>query len=57
METNNFDPILNPKAKKTQEESMEVSSTGYGLESVQKGMEEVSKQRKDKSTNPSCGGL
>lgn len=57
METNNFDPILNPKAKKNQEESMEVSSTGYGLESVQKGTEEVSKQQKDKSTNPSCGGL
>lgn len=36
METNNFDPILNPTAKKNLEENLEISSTGYGLESIQK---------------------
>jgi len=57
METNNFDPILNPKAKKTQEEKLEVSSTGYGFESVQEETKEVQHQQKITETNPSCGGL
>ncbi|WP_157827568.1 hypothetical protein [Niallia nealsonii] len=58
METNNFDPILNPKAKESRGEKLEISSTGYGLESVQKEMEEEGRnQKKAKGTNSSYGGL
>ncbi|GKU83308.1 hypothetical protein [Niallia sp. NCCP-28] len=57
METNNFDPILNPASKKNQEKNLEISSTGYGLEPVQKETEEAHNQQKTKDANQSCGGL
>ena len=56
METNNFDPNLNPTSKKNREENLEISSTGYGLEAVSKETGEASKQQ-TKGTNQSCGGL
>ncbi|MDQ0200175.1 hypothetical protein [Neobacillus ginsengisoli] len=37
--------------RKVNEEVLEISSTGYGLESVSKDTEEPKKR------NPSCGGL
>ncbi|WP_462413531.1 hypothetical protein [Neobacillus sp. Marseille-QA0830] len=39
---------------KQQEEVLEISPTGYGLESVKKENEEETKQ---KVQGPSCGGL
>ncbi|WP_018664490.1 hypothetical protein [Heyndrickxia acidiproducens] len=55
METNNFDPNLNPLSKKNRQENLEVSSTGYGLESVQKETAEV--RDKEETSKKSCGGL
>lgn len=57
MDTNHFDLIQNPTIKKNQEESIEISSTGYGLESVQKETKKVRDQSKKNGTNQSCGGL
>lgn len=57
MNTNNFDPNLNPTAKKSQEEKLEISSTGYGLESVSKETGEAHHKQQTAETNQSCGGL
>jgi hypothetical protein len=57
METNNLDPNLNPTSKKTQEENLEISSTGYGLESVSNEIGEARNKQQAKRTNQSCGGL
>ncbi|ULT57575.1 hypothetical protein L1999_03150 [Neobacillus drentensis] len=57
MTTNNFDPNLNPTAKKNQEEKLEISSTGYGLESVSKETGETHNKQQTAETNQSCGGL
>ncbi|WP_176541331.1 MULTISPECIES: hypothetical protein [unclassified Bacillus (in: firmicutes)] len=57
METNNFDPNLNPTAKKNQEENLEISTTGYGLESVSKETGKGREAQKTKGTPPACGGL
>ena len=58
MEINNFDPNLNPASKGNQEEDLEISATGYGLESVSKETGEGREQNKQtKRTNQSCGGL
>ncbi|MGE8078535.1 hypothetical protein [Peribacillus loiseleuriae] len=42
--------------RKVNEEELEISSTGYGLESVAKETEEQ-KLRDTKHNNSSCGGL
>ncbi|MEH7419003.1 hypothetical protein V7266_27620 [Neobacillus drentensis] len=57
METNNFDPNLNPSSKRNQEENLEISATGYGLESVSKEAGEGREAQKTNGTPPSCGGL
>lgn len=56
METNNFDPNLDPSSKGNQKENLEISSTGYGLESVTKETQE-GHNKQTKGTNQSCGGL
>ncbi|WP_180960274.1 hypothetical protein [Neobacillus cucumis] len=56
METNNFDPNINPASKNNQEEKLEISSTGYGLESITKEAEEA-RTKQSKVSNQSCGGL
>jgi len=56
METNNFDPNLNPASKGNQEEDIEISSTGYGLESVSKETGEGrNKHKQTEATNQSRG--
>ncbi|MEH7117305.1 hypothetical protein V7128_07765 [Neobacillus vireti] len=50
METNNFDPNLNPASKGNQEEDLEISATGYGLESVSKETGARLDQHKHKQT-------
>ncbi|MEH7095219.1 hypothetical protein [Neobacillus vireti] len=57
MNTDNFDPNLNPAAKKNQEEKLEISSTGYGLESVTKETGEAHNEQQTAGRNHSCGGL
>ena len=49
MDINNYDPNLNPISKKNQKDNLEISSTGYGLESVTKKAES---QPKTKGANP-----
>lgn len=60
MNNNNFDPnqeTTNPFMKKKAEESLEISTTGYGFESVSKETGEDRTKQQTKGTNPSCGGL
>jgi hypothetical protein len=57
LTTNNFDPNLNPTSKKNQEEKLEISSTGYGLESVSNETERAGNKQQTEGTNQSCGGL
>jgi hypothetical protein len=57
VEINNFDPNLNPTSKKNQEENLEISSNGYGLESVSNKTGEANNKQQPKRTNQSCGGL
>jgi hypothetical protein len=57
VETNNLDPNLNPTSKKNQEETLEISSTGYGLESVSDETGEARNKEQTKRTSQSCGGL
>ncbi|MGE8206849.1 hypothetical protein ACQKP0_20265 [Heyndrickxia sp. NPDC080065] len=47
----NHDESNNYVKRKANEEELEISSTGYGLESVSKDTEET------KNRNQSCGGL
>jgi hypothetical protein len=42
---------------KNQEESLEISSTGYGLESVTTESDEGQTKQQTKGSNKSCGGL
>lgn len=59
MNNNNLDPnreSTKPFLKK-EKESLEISSTGYGLESVTKETGEGRTKQQTKGTNPSCGGL
>jgi hypothetical protein len=51
---NNDEITLNLKRKES-EEVLEISSTGYGLESVSKKSEKEGKT--EDQQNPSCGGL
>jgi hypothetical protein len=43
--------------RKVNDEVLEISSTGYGLESVSKETEEEHKLQETKNRNSSCGGL
>lgn len=43
--------------RKMNEKALEISSTGYGLESVSKETEEDHKSAKTENENSSCGGL
>ncbi len=54
MEKNNEDQNFVNRKK---EESLEISSTGYGLESVTKNTGEGQINQQTKETNQSCGGL
>ncbi|MDN3016124.1 hypothetical protein V7161_29980 [Neobacillus drentensis] len=51
-EEDNFS-IINKGSK----ESLEISSTGYGLESVTEESEEGKHNLQQKNINPTCGGL
>lgn len=53
MEKSNEDKVY---SNKNQEESLEISSTGYGLESVSTNSGDGS-VKQPKQNNPSCGGL
>ncbi|MBM7650964.1 hypothetical protein [Neobacillus cucumis] len=53
MDINNYDPNLNPTSKKNQKDNLEISSTGYGLESVTKEAQSQQKQREQ--THPAEG--
>lgn len=53
MEKNNHDTDQTKK-RKIHNEEFEISSTGYGLESVSKDTDE---ELKKKTNNSSCGGL
>ncbi|MGJ7922328.1 hypothetical protein [Neobacillus sp. LXY-4] len=43
--------------RKEEKESLEISSTGYGLESVSNSIEEDRSTQSTNDDNPSCGGL
>jgi activator of 2-hydroxyglutaryl-CoA dehydratase len=43
--------------RKVSEEVLEISSTGYGLESVSKETEAEHKLQETKNRNSSCGGV
>jgi len=57
METNNFDPNLDPTLKRKNQETLEISATGYGLESVSKETEDARNEQQTKNPSNSCGGL
>ncbi|WP_350346314.1 hypothetical protein ABR335_14725 [Heyndrickxia faecalis] len=46
METNQFDPNLNPPSKKNQRETLEISPTGYGLAFVREDAGETHDHKK-----------
>ncbi|MBT2733518.1 hypothetical protein [Bacillus sp. ISL-7] len=54
METNNNDKNL---TNKNQEESLEISSTGYGYESVTTETRAEKTKQQAKGTRQSCGDL
>ncbi|WP_066069913.1 hypothetical protein [Neobacillus soli] len=62
MKNENFDHFQNPTnaslKNKGNEQVLEISSTGYGLESVSnKNAEKVQSNQDENNKKPSCGGL
>ncbi|MFZ7946691.1 MULTISPECIES: hypothetical protein [Bacillaceae] len=62
MEKENFDQFQNETntnlKKKGNEQVLEISSTGYGMESVSvANLEKTSSNQSENDRNPSCGGL
>jgi hypothetical protein len=56
MEKDSFD-VVNSHIK-SNDEVLEISSTGYGLESVEKkNLEKQNVQDLDNTNSPGCGGL
>jgi hypothetical protein len=56
MEKDSFDVVNSPV--KSNDEVLEISSTGYGLESVEKeNLEKKNVQDLDKTNSSGCGGL
>ena len=52
-----FDDLNKDLIKKADQEVLEISSTGYGLESVSKETEEDQSSERHKNRNSTCGGL
>ena len=52
-----FDDLNKDLIKKADQEVLEISSTGYGLESVLKVTEEEQSSESNKHRNSPCGGL
>lgn len=52
-----FDDLNKDLIKKADQEVLEISSTGYGLESVSKVTEEGQSSESHKNRNSPCGGL
>lgn len=52
-----FDDLNKDLIKKADQEVLEISSTGYGLESVSKEMKEDYSSERLKNRNSTCGGL
>jgi len=52
-----FDDLNKDLIEKANQEVLEISSTGYGLESVSKVTEEEQSSKGNKYRNSTCGGL
>ena len=52
-----FDDLNKDLIEKANQEVLEISSTGYGLESVSKETEEEQSSKRNKNRNSTCGGL
>jgi hypothetical protein len=52
-----FDDLNKDLIEKANQEVLEISSTGYGLESVSKVTEEEQSSEGNKYRNSTCGGL